>query len=216
MPARLPLALAMIAAASPILAGGDGSGAAARPGKTFVYVCADSEIVARIEGDVAWVFASTGTLRLPRVRAASGEKFESGEGLLWSKGDEARITVAGTTHARCRNDRRRAIWEDAKLRGADFRAIGNEPGWTLEVSERTRLTYVGDYGQTTLELRADPPVENQSARRTRYDADDGKHRMTVVIESAPCRDTMSGESFPSRVILSVDGRELHGCGRPLH
>ena len=216
MIARLLLVLWMTGAGATVLAGGDGSSGLARPGTTFVYVCDDVELVARIEGDVAWVFSSAGTLRLPRVRAASGEKFESGEGLLWSKGDEALVTVGGATHAHCRNDRRRAIWEDAKLRGADFRAIGNEPGWTLEISERTRITYVGDYGQTKLELRSQPPEENQSERRTRYSAVDGEHRMTVDIESAPCRDSMSGEAFSSRVTLSLDGRELHGCGRPLH
>jgi len=27
-----------------------------------------------------------------------------------------------------------AICVDAKLRGVDFRAVGNEPGWNLEIS----------------------------------------------------------------------------------
>jgi len=26
------------------------------------------------------------------------------------------------------------IWVDAKLRGVYFRAVGNEPGWNLEIS----------------------------------------------------------------------------------
>jgi len=224
--ATYPLALRLIAclflgvcvaAAGPAaVAGGDGSGDAARPGLTFVYACGEQEFVTRIEGDVAWVFARTGTLRLPRVRAASGAKFESDKGLLWSKGEEALIAIADRTYKNCRNDRRRAIWEDAKLRGVDFRAVGNEPGWMLEISQGTRIKYNGDYGATKLELRANRPAENQAARQTRYTAEDGSHRMIVLIERAPCQDTMSGERFESRVTLTVDGRELNGCGRPLH
>jgi len=34
----------------------------------------------------------------------------------------------------CRNNRAMAICVDAKLRGVDFRAVGNEPGWNLEIS----------------------------------------------------------------------------------
>ena len=199
-----------------MLAGGDGSSAEPRHGQTFVYVCGGNEFVARIEGDTAWLFAPSETVRLPRVRSASGAKFQGEHSMLWSKGEQAIVMVDGITHKDCRNDRRRAVWEDAKLRGADFRATGNEPGWVLEISERTRITYNGDYGATRLELRSDPPLENQAKRETRYAASDGIHHMTLVIESAPCRDTMSGESFSSRVTLNLDGRELHGCGRPLH
>jgi uncharacterized membrane protein/membrane-bound inhibitor of C-type lysozyme len=198
------------------LAGGDGSGSASKPGKTFVYVCDDAEFVTRVEGDVAWLFSSTGTLRLPRVRSASGAKFENDRAMLWSKGEEALIKVAGVNHVNCRNNRRCAVWEDAKLRGADFRGVGNEPGWVLEISERTRITYLGDYGQTRLELRSGPPVENDAARQVRYTASDDTHRMSVVIEAASCRDSMSGEEFSSRVTVNLDGRELRGCGRPLH
>ncbi len=35
----------------------------------------------------------------------------------------------------CTYDRRASIWEHAKLSGVDFRAVGNEPGWVLEVRE---------------------------------------------------------------------------------
>ena len=214
--ARVLFATGLVAAGPASLGGGDGSGVEARPGQTFVYVCGESEFVTRIEGDVAWVFARSGTVRLPRVRSASGAKFQGEEAMLWSKGEEAMVTIDGTTYKDCRNDRRRAVWEDAKLRGADFRATGNEPGWVLEISQGTRISFNGDYGATRLELQSNPPVEDQAARQTRYTASDGNHRMSVVIEMAPCQDTMSGDSFSSRLTLNVDGRELHGCGRPLH
>ena len=34
----------------------------------------------------------------------------------------------------CRNNRAMALWVDGKLRGVDCRAVGNEPGWNLEIS----------------------------------------------------------------------------------
>lgn len=197
-------------------AGGDGTGSASRPGQTFVYACRDGEVVARIEGAVAWLFSSAGTVQLPRVRAASGVKFEDGEAMFWSKGEGALIRIGGRTYEDCRNDRRRAIWEDAKLRGVDFRAVGNEPGWVIEISERILINYVGDYGQTRLALRSQPPEENQAARQTRYTATDGTRRMTILIEATACHDSMSGEQFGSQVMVKLDGQELRGCGRALH
>lgn len=215
--------LAMLAAAvqCACAATGDdaGRGLAAATGEraqTLVYECPDgAELVVRVQGERAWVLAPAGTVELAQVRAASGAKYESADALYWSKGEEALLTVRGETHRDCRNNRRRAVWEDARLRGVDFRAVGNEPGWLVEVSGGGNIRYVGDYGETTLELEARAPMENKGGRRMRYTADDGSHRMMVLIEGERCTDTMSGEVFPDRVTVILDGRTLRGCGRAL-
>ena len=184
--------------------------------QTFVYRCPDGGVfVVRVQGDVARILMPSSTLKLSRVRSASGEKFEHGESLYWSEGEEAMLDIAGDTHRGCRNDRRRAIWEDARIRGVDFRATGNEPGWILEITEDAEIRYVGDYGQVTLEMQAQPE-QSTAEQATRYSATDGSHRLSLLIERERCDDSMSGEEFPARVSLTLDGRTLRGCGRPLN
>ena len=50
-----------------------------------------------------------------------------------------------------------AIWEDAKLRGVDFRAVGNEPGWNLEISADGEMVFIGNYGQTEYKFPTPEP-----------------------------------------------------------
>ena len=102
--------------------------------------------MSRIEGESTWLFLPTGTVSLLHVPSASGAKFAEGALTLWTKGEEARMEVEEGTRRNCRNNRAKAIWEDAKFRGADFRAVGNEPGWNLEISAGGSIVYVGDYG----------------------------------------------------------------------
>ncbi len=39
-----------------------------------------------------------------------------------------------------------SVWHRAKLRGVAFRAIGQEPGWLLEITNGTEILLVTDYG----------------------------------------------------------------------
>ena len=81
--------------------------------------------------------------------------------MFWSKGDEAMLEVGKKRHVHCKNNRAEAIWEDAKLRGVDFRAVGNEPGWHLELTAGEKVVFVGDYGTTRQEF---PPLSRSSIR----------------------------------------------------
>jgi uncharacterized membrane protein len=122
------------------------------------------------------------------------------------------LGTAGSQLHVCHNDRRRAIWEKAKLDGVDFRAIGNEPGWVLEIQQRSRVVLVTDNGAKRVELPLPPPREDRDARTTRWKA--GELQIEAI--GRPCNDSMSGEAFESEVIVTWQGRTLRGCGRALH
>ena len=116
----------------------------------------------------------------------------------------------------CEHDRRASIWEHAKLNGVNFRAVGNEPGWVLEVRHGDRLDLSYDYGQGQLSVPISETHSDASARTTTYaGASDGR-TMSVRLTGEGCSDTMSDETFPTRVEVEFDGRKLAGCGRPLH
>jgi putative lipoprotein len=105
------------------------------------------------------------------------------------------------------------VWRAAAARGVDFRAIGQEPGWLLEIDEGRSLRLLYDYGQRSVTMTA-PAAVTVAGRRT-YTARDAADRLQVIIEAAPCQDTMSGEPFPDTVRVTVNDLELRGCGRPL-
>jgi membrane-bound inhibitor of C-type lysozyme len=181
--------------------------------KTFVFVCEDdSSHVLRTTENGVWLFDTEGTRKLPRVRSASGAKYSDGVSVIWTKGEEALLGKVGGKLRSCRNDRRRAIWEHAKLNGADFRAIGNEPGWTLEIHEMSRVILVSDYGASRVELALTEPVVDTGARSTRWDAGE----LTLELIGDPCNDSMSGEAFETKVVVTWQGKTLRGCGRALH
>jgi uncharacterized membrane protein len=109
----------------------------------------------------------------------------------------------------------RAIWDDARERGVHFRAIGQEPGWLLEITEGQQIEFVGDYGEWRVVVPAPPPETPGADDRTYYRVRTEAHTVDVVIEPIECYGTMSGEPFPSTVQVTVDGRSFEGCGRAL-
>jgi uncharacterized membrane protein len=111
---------------------------------------------------------------------------------------------------------RKSIWEDSKLRGVDFRAIGNEPGWYLELTKEDHILFVYDNGQQKV-IMPEPKLEVHADDQTAiYQSKTEAPEMTVTILGEPCEDTMSGELFESTVMVVLDGQSFHGCGRALH
>ena len=197
----------------------------ARPAEgalTAVYRCpGDSAeaiaFVARFEGgETAWVFLPGETVALQRAVAASGARYTDGQTTLWTKGEEALLEWRGARHTGCRNDRRAAVWEHAKLNGVDFRAVGQEPGWHLEIRRADSLVLVSDYGTVRHSFPWTEPVGAAQARRTTYATQAGEDALRVVLTPGPCTDTMSGEEFETEVNVWLNGRQLRGCGRALH
>jgi len=105
------------------------------------------------------------------------------------------------------------VWHKARLRGIAFRAIGQEPGWLLEITNGVEILLVTDYGEHTTSYPYVEPIVHQEERRTEFITDNGK--TVVEIRGVPCRDSMSGEEFEVSVTIKQTDRELKGCGRAL-
>ena len=185
--------------------------------KTYVYECSDGYgFVARVQREKVWLFLPEKTISLPHVPSGSGAKYSEDQITYWSKGDEALLEIGDEKHTVCKNNRARAIWEDAKLRGVDFRAIGNEPGWNLEIIKSNKIVFVGDYGQQRYEFITTEPSIDPQSRTTAYDVQNDTHELSVIIKGRRCRDTMSGEQFETTVTVILDGKKYRGCGKALH
>jgi uncharacterized membrane protein len=99
-----------------------------------------------------------------------------------------------------------------RLSNADFRALGNEPAWHMDIANGEKILLITDYGDRSYEFPAAQP--DSTAGRKVYDVSAGGHHLTSVIEEKPCHDSMSGEAFVATVTVTIDGKKYTGCGGP--
>jgi len=174
-----------------------------------------SLILARIEGGTEAGEASDLVLpdrryRLPPVVAASGVHYAAGTVSVWNKGRETTLEIDGRVF-RCVENRPRSIAEDARARGVELRATGNEPGWTFELLA-DRLVFVAGYGARRVTTPRPARQRGAPSDGDVYVGVTESHRLTVRIRPAPCGDTMSGERHGYSVDVELDGTSYRGCG----
>ncbi|MBR9991352.1 MAG: hypothetical protein KFH98_16430 [Gemmatimonadetes bacterium] len=107
------------------------------------------------------------------------------------------------------------VWLAARDRGVTFRAVGQEPGWLVEIEGDRRIRVVTDYGQDERVTPVPRPVVDSTTWTTTYRVVTEGRELRISIRDEPCVDTMSGERFPTTVTLVLDGTTWHGCGRAL-
>ena len=127
-------------------------------------------------------------------------------------GSVARLERPADPPRDCTRTDRASPWYDAYARGVRVRAVGNEPGWYVEIGDGAApsLHAVLDYGSREVRLPQVLRTPDGYAGRT----PDGL-TVRVRIEPGECRDVMSGEPFEARVGLDVGGHAYRGCGADL-
>ena len=108
----------------------------------------------------------------------------------------------------------RNVWHAAKLRGVAFRAIGQEPGWLLEITTGEKILLVTNTGQTRTEYPYVEPEVFQDQRESVFSVNQGEFEVTI--KGINCTDSMSGEKFEVSVFIELNGKALKGCGRALY
>jgi uncharacterized membrane protein len=182
----------------------------------FVFNCGDTlSFTAHVTADSTWLFLKDTTVKVMPVPSASGARYEGSSYLYWSKGDEAILQKPTCSFMTCHSIPQERSWAAAQLRGVDFRALGQEPGWYLEITKNKQITYIGNYGRDTVTTPTPKPEINQQGKLTVYRYQTENHTLEIVITDSPCTDVMSGFSFPSTVEITVDGETYRGCGRSL-
>lgn len=184
---------------------------------THAYTCGEGTYIVanfRDQGRV-WLFLPGETLSLPQVRSASGARYSDGTTSFWSKDREALVETADTDPLSCVEDRRASIIEDAKLRGNDFWATGNEPGWTLELGPDSSVL-VTAYGAERYDFATPEPTFDAPTRRTMWATEVDGRPLTVEVLGEECLDSMSDERFQVTVTVTLADHRLVGCGQALH
>ena len=216
----LPALLAGCAAVTPTTTvtttGGDTSAVADRDGPfARVYTCPDGfRFSARTDDDAARLDLGTRRLTLARESSASGARYTDGAALFQPRGREATIEIDASIRSGCRAQDAADPWQAAALLGVDVRALGQEPGWSVEVVQGEWLRVVQAGAGAMLVVR-DPERERTGSGATVYTGEADGQRLRLRLTEAGCTDSMSGESHPLTATLTLDGRQLRGCARRL-
>jgi uncharacterized membrane protein len=178
------------------------------------YRCGeDVGFVVKTRGDTAFVHLPGSVDTLPQVPATSGERYSSGAASLFVRGAEALLETGGSTLTSCRSDSESEPWRAARAMMVSFRAIGQEPGWHLELTEGASVVFVSDYGETSWSGRAEQPEVDPSRSKIRWLVKAGGDSLEVFATDTPCFDVMSGEPYEASVRILFRAREHEGCGR---
>ncbi len=96
-----------------------------------------------------------------------------------------------------------------------FWALGTEPFWHAQVSEvEGVIEYRGMDDDRTKVFAYQPPVQEDSLEiYTGVNQDTGDN-IRIVLENKPCGDGMSDVKYRFQVKLTLNGKELNGCGIP--
>lgn len=177
----------------------------------------------RCEADVvfdAWQRADTlrvdfmGQEHVLQSVATDESPHYAGESLEAWKMEDRFLVLLGSRRYECALDETimRAI-----ERGVDYRAVGQEPGWLLEIIRDKKIVLQYDYGGETVELPYGRPQPGEGSKT--YEIESGEQELVVRVAVAPCHDAMSGQPYPDTVSVHYRDetleRELQGCGRPL-
>lgn len=182
----------------------------------FYYKCDNSyRFTAHVTTDSTWLFLADTTVKVNPVLAGSGARYEANPYLFWSKSNEALLQLPTGGLMNCTSIPRESSWQAARIRGVDFRALGQEPGWILEITDGKLLKYIGNYGEDTLTVANPEPVKNNSDKVRRYDLETESGTLQIEIDDTPCRDAMSGFKFPETVTVTLGEEVYTGCGRYL-
>ncbi|HET7267885.1 MAG TPA: hypothetical protein VFJ15_07225 [Oleiagrimonas sp.] len=107
-------------------------------------------------------------------------------------------------------------WALARERGMAFRAVGNEPGWSVEVekSHSPTLFVSLQYNQRHLKVRDSSVSSDQDKGLITFSglAKDGTP-VQLLIHRGQCVDNMSGHKFAASAELDVGAKKYTGCGR---
>ncbi|HSP00041.1 MAG TPA: MliC family protein, partial [Thioalkalivibrio sp.] len=120
------------------------------------YQCGELRVETRSAGEQLLLRLPERDVRLLLVVSASGARYGDDQGNgFWSKGRErALLRLEQGPWLACQVSEGRSPWVAARDRGVAYRAVGQEPGWWLELGsgETPAMVVVLDYGQQRLQL----------------------------------------------------------------
>jgi heat shock protein HslJ len=115
-------------------------------------------------------------------------------------------------------DRALAPWDGVFFvlaRDRDFRGLGQEPGWQIELRKGLEMRFSYDYGKGTAATPAPRPRVDAKTGTQTFHAKTGANDLRLDIVPVRCEDSMSGKPYPTTATVTLNGRTFRGCGEHL-
>lgn len=184
--------------------------------RAYVWDCADGQkLVMRNlfrERAVAIDFHD-GTRRLDQTLSASGVRYADAGTVFWTKGSAATLERQGLPAVQCSERRAASLREDARARGVTLRALGNEPGWVLEIGPAGRLGWTTNFGELHYDF--------EQSQRTDVDgtvtfvAQQGANSIKATVRAERCIGD-GGVEYDHVATVEFEGQSHRGCGTRLN
>jgi putative lipoprotein len=185
--------------------------------RVYVWHCMDGQtLVMRnlVREKAIAIDFHDGTRRLDQTVSASGARYADSVVVFWTKGGTATLERQGAPPVQCEERRADSLREDARARGVVYRALGNEPGWVLEVGPAGSLSWTTNWGQDRFDFeQAQAATAPDGA--TVYTAQQGDVSIRASIKAERCVDDGEVE-FDHVVTVESGGQTLRGCGTRLN
>jgi thiol-disulfide isomerase/thioredoxin/uncharacterized membrane protein len=94
-----------------------------------------------------------------------------------------------------------------------FHAVGQEPGWTMDIATGHNVEVIADYGSKTATFKA--PALLALEGTSSFAVSQGKSSLAVSIVKKACEDAMSGKPYAYTVTMTLDRKRYEGCGEVL-
>jgi hypothetical protein len=155
-----------------------------------------------------------GTRRLDQTVSASGVRYADSMVVFWTKGSTATLERQGKPTVQCEERRADSLREDARVRGVVYRALGNEPGWILEVGPASKLSWTTNFGQDRYDFEQAQAATTPDGAIV-YTAQQAAVSIKASIKAERCVDDGDVE-FDHVVTVESGGQTLRGCGTRLN
>ncbi|HEX9208545.1 MAG TPA: hypothetical protein VF851_09925, partial [Steroidobacteraceae bacterium] len=110
--------------------------------------------------------------------------------------------------------RAESLVEDARVRGVIYRALGNEPGWTLEIGPQAQLDWITNYGTERVRFTESKVTVSADGLTRVYTAGQGENSITVTVRPERCVD--DGDiAYDYTAVVEFGGTTLRGCASRL-
>jgi hypothetical protein len=182
---------------------------AEKDGALQVYYCQNLAILTvRVFPKRVEVVTASRKATLTETAQPSAAQYSDGSVTLSGLGEIIRVEEPGAV-SWCRSAPVEIPWQEARLRGIDFRAAG-DPAWSLEIDSGVAVEFATGVGAART-VTTFPPVE--VGKHLAWSTKSGSHVLAVVAEQRVCHH--QGSTMTLSVTLTLDGKTYTGCGRRL-
>jgi len=185
--------------------------------RVYVWECQDGQkiVMRNLFRDRAIELAfAGGSRRLEQTVSASGVRYADEGMVFWTKGSTATLERQGAGLVQCNERRPESLLEDARARGVVYRALGNEPGWVLEVGPGGKLEWTTNYGQERHVFAQSTESAGSEPSDAIYVARSGTESIRVSLRQQPCTDD-GDVTYDYSAVVEFGGTLYRGCAARL-